>query len=112
MKQKTFKQKAKTVAIILHTVQQRTVGLLLILTVLLGVLYIYFLGTAVVHAVERKETQSAIAQASSRIADLEVSYLKGKNKITLDLATDLGFSRIANKEYVERVRYLGRADIQ
>jgi len=112
MKKKTHNQRAKAVVLILHNAQQQAVGLLLILTVLLSILYVYFLGTAVVHAVERKETQNNIAETHSRIADLEVNYLQGKDAITRDLASELGFRSVAAKDYVTRARYLGRADTQ
>ncbi|PCI29615.1 hypothetical protein COB52_02330 [Candidatus Kaiserbacteria bacterium] len=104
--------KLKTAALIWRHVEQRVFLVLLVLTVGLALLYIYFLGTAVVNAVERKGIQQNIAQASSQIADLEVDYLERKSGISEDLIGTLGFSSIAQKEYVERTRYLGQASAQ
>ncbi len=115
---KIFKQKVglrrqvKVAAAVLQNVQQRTIGLLIVLTLVLVVLYIYFIGMAVVYAIDREETQGMVADAGSRIAELEVDYLQGKNTITLGLATTLGFSTISSKDYVTRSRYLGQASTQ
>ena len=104
--------KRKVAALLLTNVVQRAVCLLLVALVLLGALYMYFLASAVVHAVVRKEVQHTIAEAHSRIADLEVSYLSRKNGITQEVASNLGFTSVAQKTYVERARYLGRATTQ
>jgi len=112
MRKKSFRGGIKVAALVLHNIEQRVVGLLMIAILLLAVMYVYFLGGAVVHAVERREIQNDISSASSRLADLEVEYLANKNAITTDLANELGFSRIATKEYVARARYSGQANAQ
>jgi hypothetical protein len=111
-KRSSLRRRAKAVAIILYTAERKAVGALLLCTIALALLYVYFLGSAVVHAVARKEVQQDIAQASSRIAELEVEYLQRKDRITRELASEMGFRSIAQKDYIERARYLGRADSQ
>jgi len=115
-KQKTnsfqIRKQIKSIALVLDNAQHNAISLLLVLTLALAFLYIYFLGSAVVYAVERKEAQGNIADAKSRVADLEVNYLKKKNSITSDLATNLGFTSLSETRYITRARYLGRANTQ
>lgn len=105
-----LRTRVRTLAIALHHGEQRAAGVLLALTVVLAMLYVYFLGSAVVHAVARREVQQDIARTSSHVADLEGRYLQAKNRITEDMAHRMGFRSVAQKEYVERARFLGRAD--
>lgn len=104
--------RTQTRALVLYRIQQRVIALLVLFAVVLVMLYTYFVGTAVVHAVVRKEVQQDIAEVNSRIAELEVSYLQQKNSVTHELAAEMGFSSVAQKDYVERARYLGRVDTQ
>lgn len=110
--QRAKKSKTHTAAIALQTIEFHAVKILLAILIVLGLLYVYFLGSAVVHAVVRKEVQQDIAQASSRIAELEVAYLSRKNDVTAELASELGFTHVAHKSYLERSRYLGQANVQ
>lgn len=103
------KGRGRVVALALQNIEKKVVAVLLMGVLIFAVLYMYFLGSAVVHAVVRKEVQHNIADAHSRIAELEVSYLERKDDITTSLAHELGFTSIAQKDFVERVRYLGRA---
>ena len=109
-KQNNNYTKIRAAALVFNTVVQRATVLLAVGIIILALLYMYFLASAVVHAVVRKEVQHTIAEAHSRVADLEVSYLARKNTITHEVAKDLGFKSVAQKSYVERARYLGRAD--
>lgn len=112
MKTIISKRQARTIAVVLYTVEKRAVAILLSLILLLACSYVYFLGTAVVQVVERKEIQHTIANVSSRIATLEVDYFNQKSRITEDLAVEMNFTTLAQKEYVDRTRYLGRAGVQ
>ena len=103
---------ARTAAFVLHSAQQRATSILLFGIVLFAFLYVYFVGSAVMHAVVRKEVQQEIAQTSSQIADLEVDYLQRKNAVTEDRAAELGYTHVAYKGYVERERYLGQANVR
>ena len=100
----------RTIAFVLRTIEQRSVALLLIGIVLLAVLYIYFLGSAVVHVVERRETQHMTANVSSHVATLEEEYFEVKSTITDTLDTEMNFTTLAQKDYVRREQYLGRAN--
>ncbi|MAZ67773.1 hypothetical protein CL652_03335 [bacterium] len=112
MQKHTLRQRAKALAIVLHKGEQKAAGVFLVLTILLAVLYVYFVGTAVVHAVARKEVQQDLAQFNSRVAELEVDYLSRKNKVTTEMAVEMGLEELTRKDYVERARYLGRASAQ
>ncbi len=107
---KHIHNKIKAAMVVAHRIEQRAVLLLLAVAVLLAGLYMYFVASAVVHAVVRKDVQDIIAQKHSEVAELEVAYLARKNEITTTRAEELGFTRIAQKSYVERARYIGRAD--
>ena len=109
--QKTIKY-ARVAALVLRRGQQQAVTLLLAGIVLFAFLYVYFLGSAVTHAVVRKEVQQDIAQTSSRIAELEVEYLRRKDAVTTEVAAEMGFTRIAQKDFVERTRYQANAQLQ
>ncbi len=99
-------------ALALRSAEQKVTGLLFGLVVVLIASYIYFLASAVVFAVERKEVQDMSARVNSRIATLEVAYLQSKAAITEEKARDLGFVTVAHKRFVERARYLGQANAQ
>ena len=107
--QTRVKNSARAIALTLYKVEKKVIAVLLVAVFALSALYMYFLASAVLHAVVRKEVQHTIADAHSRIADLEVSYLQRKDTVTESLAADMGFSSVAQKDYVERARYLGRA---
>ncbi len=100
----------RTIALVLRTIEQRSVALLLCGIMVLGVLYVYFLGSAVVHVVERREIQQTIANVSSHVATLEGEYFDIKSNITNTLAYEMNFTALSEKEYVQRGQYLGRAD--
>ncbi|PCH92183.1 hypothetical protein COB18_00645 [Candidatus Kaiserbacteria bacterium] len=106
------RKRARAVALVLHKAEQQAVGVLLIGILALAFLYVYFVGTAVLHVVERREVQQSIAQEGSRVADLEVSYFKKKGAITFDAASSRNLQAIADKSYFERARYLGHAEIR
>lgn len=112
MKQIISKKQTRALAVVLYHAEQRAVTILITAIVVLAFSYVYFLGSAVVHVVERKEVEQTIASASSRIATLEVDYFKQKGSITEDLVTTMNFKSVAQKEYVDRTRYLGRVSVQ
>lgn len=112
MQQIISKKQIRTIAVVLYAVEQRAVTLLLAALVILAFSYVYFLGSAVVHVVERKEIQHTIANVSSRIATLEVSYFEQKSIVTENLAREMNFKTVAKKDFVDRTRYLGRASVE
>jgi len=112
MKKIISRKQIRAVVLVAQNIEQHAVLLLLGLIVSLAFLYIYFLGSAVVHVVERREIQNTIANVSSRIATLEVEYFQRKSNITGTLAMEMDFQPVESKQYIERSRYLGRADIR
>ena len=101
---------SRTRAIALQRIETRIV-IALFCAVLCSIgLYIYFVSATIVHAVIAKDAQQEIMNAHSRIAELEVAYLSQKDTITPSLAHELGFIDVTAKHFVERSRYLGRAD--
>ncbi len=102
----------QTALFILRSAEKKAIGLLLGLVVALVALYLYFLASAVVFAVEHKEVQFMTAQTNSQIATLEVAYLQKKSEVTEIMAESLGLTAVAHKTFVERARYLGQANAQ
>ena len=103
-------KRVRSIALATHKIEQQAVLLLFVAALVLGGLYVYFVASAVVHAVVRKDVQDDIARVHSEIAELEVVYLQHKDAITLGRANSLGFVTIADKVFIERTRYIGRAD--
>ncbi len=54
-------------------------------------MYLFFVGTTIFNIVERKNTDNDNRSLSSRVSELELSYLSESNKIDLNLAYSLGF---------------------
>ena len=106
------KSKTQTLglALKLKGLEERMILILTTLIVLFALSYVYFVGSAIVHAVVRKEVQDNVAGAHSEVAELEVVYLSQKNLATRSLAYKLGFTAVRAKRFAERHTTLGRAE--
>ena len=63
----------------------------------------YFVSASVVHVIARKEIDREIAQAHSRIGDLESTYISAKQAIVPDVIAQYGFvTAPAPKIYVRK----------
>ncbi len=80
----------------------------LITTVCVGVflssvaIYMYFLSLSVIHVVMQKETIHSLSEAKSEIAKLETSYIDARHIISLQVASEYGFTENQNKIFVSR----------
>jgi sensor histidine kinase regulating citrate/malate metabolism len=102
--------KAHALRSMLFNIEQRIIFVLIAAVVIFVLLYVYFVGMAIINTVVRKEVEHDAAQLKSTVAQLEVRYLTEKNEITVALAMSMGFVRIENKTFAQRTTYIGRAD--
>ena len=65
-------------------------------------LYVYFISASVVHVITRKEVDGQIAQAQSRIGELESTYISAKQAIAPDMIAQYGFVAASPKVYVQK----------
>jgi hypothetical protein len=75
---------------------------LITLTLILGVVYGYFVKQTIVNVVERKEIEEEMADSGSRVSNLEVTYIELENKIDLDFAYFLGYKEAGNVRFISR----------
>lgn len=65
-------------------------------------LYIYFVNSAIINAVEYQKIGKEITFLNSQISDLESSYLSLNDKINLDYALGSGFVKVTSEKYISR----------
>lgn len=94
---------------IVRLAERRAALLLVLLIMMFASLYLFFLASAVVFAVEQKEVRQDIAAVNSRVATLEVDYFKKKSGVTREQASVVGLASLGTKDFVERARYIGQA---
>ena len=75
---------------------------LILLVVASFSLYMFFLGRTIFDLVDRKNVESEIRLASSRISELELQVLDYNNQVTLQKAYDLGFVNNGDPKFVSR----------
>lgn len=64
--------------------------------------YIYFVSSAIVHVIVRKEVTQEIAQLSSHVSDLETAYIEAKHDLDEDAIATYGFAPIDERIFVKR----------
>lgn len=64
--------------------------------------YGYMVQASIVNVVDRQAMEEEISLLNSNILDLECSYIKSKNAINLELASDLGFIPGNSQKFVTR----------
>ena len=64
--------------------------MLFMIMLLLG-MYMYFVSASVVHVIVRKEIDQDITRVSSKLSDLEASFITAKQAIDEDTITRHGF---------------------
>lgn len=84
-----------------HLYRERIFYTLCAALALLAISYGYLLQKAIVNVVEREAMVKELRIATSRIADLESSYLALKNSVTLELAFDRGFKEATQLNYIK-----------
>ena len=75
---------------------------LTLLTIIFSGTYVYFVNCAIINVVERQKIEREIASVSSRISDLESSYISLSGKINTDYAFSRGFVKVTKEKYVHR----------
>jgi len=98
----------KSIALV-HELQRRMIYISILALLALALMYVYFVGTAIVDTVVHKELRNEIAILNTHIADLEADYLHDKNTITKDVAISNGFTDLNSKKFVTRDIHVGRA---
>lgn len=84
-------------------IKKRILGFLVIFIIIIGVLYIYFMSSAVREVVDRKNNIKDIQNLSLEQQKIEGSYFSLLNKVgNLDYAYSLGFIDENNVEFVTR----------
>jgi hypothetical protein len=69
----------------------RTLYIVFIASIVLGLSYVMILGTMVFNIVERRALESKIHTLSSEVSDLELSFLSLSNDIDLNYSHSMGF---------------------
>lgn len=65
--------------------------------------YVYCICATVVNVVVRQEIDRNIAEANSRISDLESRYIEAKQRVTLAEANERGFTSSKEKIYITQI---------
>ena|SRR3989344_631446 len=74
-------------------------------------LYLSFLGMTILNIVERNDLESENRTLSSRVSELELSYLSETEKVNIALAYSLGFKEAKNPVFAggDRAQALARS---
>lgn len=75
----------------------RMTSVLVFFIILLCFVYVYCVQSSVVSVVERERINKEIASVSSRVSDLEATYLSMRNSISIEVAVRQGFKEDFNK---------------
>ncbi len=78
------------------------------------VLYVYAINQTVRNIVLRQNTQAELSRLTSRIGEMEFTYISQQNSIGLNKAHAMGFKEISSNTYVTRepsVAFAGSANI-
>ena len=79
---------------------KRLCSTLMAFAFLAALMYGYLINKTIANVVARQHAQSEIGILSSRVAELETTQLKLKNRITASLANQLGFVEMADPSYI------------
>jgi len=69
----------------------------------LAILYVYFVNNAVHKIAEREKIEQSISELRSKIGELEFSYIKAQESVTLEYAETLGLIEAQNPKFVSRI---------
>lgn len=89
-------------ALTLKNIEKRAFTVLVLLVMILGVLYGYLISTSIVNVIVREEAEAEMALLGSRLSELELTYISRKNIIDQEHAHILGYTELAQKEFVIR----------
>jgi hypothetical protein len=77
---------------------------LVALSVLLLLVYIYAINTTARNIAVRQDLERQIAQVSASLDPLEFAYIELQNNVTMELAYEYGFKETQSPLYVSRAR--------
>ncbi len=109
MQNRINKKIYKTLALA-HAAMQRGILVALAGIMVLLVMYVYFVGAAIMSTIAYKDARVEIASLQSELASLETDYINQKEVLTKELAINLGFTNINNKDFITRTVIVGHAD--
>ena len=72
------------------------------------VLYVYFLGSAVMHAAIRKEAETKFAELSFEVGSLEAEYIKIQAALVPERGAVLGLTTLDDKSFADRTTRVGQ----
>ena len=72
------------------------------MSLILFVLYVYFISASVVHVVMRTEISHDITKLSSDISGLESSYIQEQHKVSADIASLQGYAIATEKTFIDK----------
>lgn len=81
---------------------RRVVWLLSSCVLILGILYVYFLGAAISNVLVREDVEQQIASTQSEISQLGGEYLARQSELTLEMARSYGLQQTSETHYVRR----------
>lgn len=82
--------------------ERRLVGIVGVLFVVFGILYIYFVTSSILHVAARQELMGKVIAARTAVSTLETAYFAKTQTITEPYARSLGFVSASNQVFVER----------
>jgi hypothetical protein len=80
-----------TKALLIPNIEQKIIGLLILILVSQALLYIYLVNSSIFNVVARKEQEEMISLTETEITGLVSEYMALSEKITLELAYERGF---------------------
>lgn len=98
--------------IIAHTDGNKIFWMMISAIVLMAAFYVYSVNSAVISVAQRNSVETKISATKTDLAQLESKYISGKSKITMELATSLGYTPAVSVAYVSKksVSLLSRAE--
>ncbi len=93
--------KTKTISI---DTRVRLFWTLIFLSVTLLVMYIYGVNITVRNTVARQNIESEVSNISTRLGEMEFTYISLTNKVSLQVAYARGFKDVNAPEYISRAK--------
>lgn len=97
------KVKTMTIDIMENNYTRKTIfKVLLFGLIVLGIMYLYFIGSITFNVLARKSLETTVRTLGSNISELELTYLNNMNEIDKDYAMTKGFVDANNNIFATR----------
>lgn len=73
-----------------------------VLSIISLIIYVWAINMTVRNTVTRQNLENDVASISTKIGELEFSYIALKNNVSLDMAYTKGFKKVSSAEYISR----------